>query len=70
VAPGAEFEHPVRAHALRHRFHGIRGRGEVGANAATKLLMLSGVPLGQPVVQYGPFVMDTGEEIYRAIQDL
>ena len=28
-----------------------------------------GVPLGEPVVSSGPFVMNTGVEIYRAIQD-
>ena len=33
------------------------------------VLVLSGEPLGEPVVQYGPFVMNTREEIARAIQD-
>ncbi|MCY2959878.1 MAG: pirin family protein [Planctomycetota bacterium] len=44
-------------------------RVEIRASVDTKLLVLSGVPLGEPVVQHGPFVMNTGEEIYRAIQD-
>jgi redox-sensitive bicupin YhaK (pirin superfamily) len=42
---------------------------EIRASAETKLLFLSGVPLGEPVVQHGPFVMNTGEEIYAAIKD-
>jgi len=44
-------------------------RVEIRASAETKLLVLSGVPLGEPVVQHGPFVMNSGEEIHRAIKD-
>jgi redox-sensitive bicupin YhaK (pirin superfamily) len=41
----------------------------IGATQPTKLLFLSGVPLGEPVVSSGPFVMNTGQEIYQAIKD-
>ena len=34
-----------------------------------ELLMLQGRPIGEPVVQYGPFVMNTREEISNAIND-
>lgn len=34
-----------------------------------ELLMLQGKPIGEPVVQHGPFVMNTPEEIRQAIRD-
>ncbi len=34
-----------------------------------RLLVLAGKPIGEPIVQYGPFVMNTPEEIDQAIQD-
>jgi len=33
------------------------------------LLVMAGRPLGEPIVQYGPFVMNTVEEIRDAIRD-
>jgi quercetin 2,3-dioxygenase len=33
-------------------------------------LMLSGVPIDEPIVGYGPFVMNTREEIVQAYEDL
>lgn len=34
-----------------------------------RLLIVSGKPIGEPVVQHGPFVMNTREEIEQALQD-
>jgi redox-sensitive bicupin YhaK (pirin superfamily) len=34
-----------------------------------ELLLLQGRPIGEPVVQYGPFVMNTREQIENAISD-
>jgi len=41
---------------------------KAGAQGA-RFLLLAGRPLGEPVVQYGPFVMNTREEIEQAIRD-
>jgi redox-sensitive bicupin YhaK (pirin superfamily) len=40
-----------------------------GGPSGGRALLLAGRPLREPVVQYGPFVMNTREEIEQAIED-
>ena len=41
----------------------------VNGPVATELLMLQGRPIGEPVVQHGPFVMSTEQELRQAYAD-
>ncbi len=68
-----EGEATIGDKALPHRAAGVLGEGDglsvaSGPNGA-RLLILAGRPLKEPVVQYGPFVMNTREEIEQAIWD-
>jgi redox-sensitive bicupin YhaK (pirin superfamily) len=39
------------------------------ADEASDMLLLQGRPIGEPVVQHGPFVMNTHDEIRQAMTD-
>jgi redox-sensitive bicupin YhaK (pirin superfamily) len=61
------------AKPLPHRAAGVlsdgtRVRVQAGAEGV-RFLLLAARPLGEPVVQYGPFVMNTREEIEQALAD-
>jgi redox-sensitive bicupin YhaK (pirin superfamily) len=42
---------------------------EAGADAALKFLLVAGKPIGEPIVQHGPFVMNTRAEIEQAFRE-
>ena len=48
----------------------VRADDEPVADAASmEILLLGGLPIGEPVVQHGPFVMNTRQEIREALDD-
>ena len=63
----------IAGQTLPHQAAGILSNGsgvEIKAgNEGLRLVLIAGKPLGEPVVQYGPFVMNTREEIEQALAD-
>lgn len=64
---------PAQSRALPRRAAAVLSAGDrvrltAGAEGA-RLLLLAARPLREPVVQYGPFVMNTREEIEQAVED-
>ena len=58
----------LRMHALA-----VLGAGDTvvieAGEAGARFILVAGRPLGEAVVQYGPFVMNTREEIEQAFAD-
>jgi len=59
---------PVTARELAVLGDGTSVRFATG-NTAGKALLVAARPLGEPVAKYGPFVMNTPQEIHEAIAD-
>ena len=58
--------------AAEHSFVLFKNEGEeitIKASENSVLLLLSGEPINEPIVSYGPFVMNTQAEIMEAISD-
>jgi redox-sensitive bicupin YhaK (pirin superfamily) len=59
--------------SLRSGQLGILGDGEAvrlrGLPGGGRALLLAGVPIGEPVARYGPFVMNTPDELETAFRD-
>jgi len=64
----------VNAHELAVLDAGTRvalaGRGGADGQIVSRAILVAGRPLKEPVARYGPFVMNTREELHRAFEDL
>ncbi|EAT13838.1 pirin family protein [Bermanella marisrubri] len=58
---------PIKTHQMA--LFNDDGRLELTTDSGAKALILHGVPNKEPIANYGPFVMNTPEEIEQAIQD-
>jgi hypothetical protein len=41
-----------------------------GKDSSVRFMLMAGLPIMEPIVPYGPFVMNTPEEIQQALVDL
>ncbi|MCE9660048.1 MAG: pirin family protein [Burkholderiales bacterium] len=48
---------------------GVRLAAPAGATGPARVLLVAGRPLGEPIAQHGPFVMNTTAELHRAVSD-
>ncbi len=68
-----EFSSPDKGTTVPSTCLLVFGDGElvrVYASKEVRFLMVSGNPLNEPIARYGPFVMNTPEEIQEALEDL
>lgn len=58
---------------LPHGNAGMLGDGDnvrvSAGSTGSRFLLLAGRPIGEPIAQYGPFVMNTREELEQAMRD-
>ena len=59
---------PIRRMAILADTPGADGV-TIEAGSEARVLLIAGRPLGEPIVQHGPFVMNSEQEIYQAISD-
>ncbi len=68
VEVGSSAARPLKTHAVGVLSDGGKVEVHAGEEGAA-LLVLAGHPIGDPVVQHGPFVMNSRDEIEQAIAD-
>ena len=65
---GGERKHAARAAIVFDRA-GVVIPVENAGSEALEFLMLTGEPIAEPMVRYGPFVMNTPDELEQAFED-
>jgi hypothetical protein len=61
--------HPFKGEAQIALLGAAGERVSLDAKQDTVLLVLSGEPINEPVASYGPFVMNTQQELRQAVED-
>jgi len=62
-------EVPVQRMAILANTPGSDGVAMQAGAAPTRALLIAGRPLNEPIAQYGPFVMNSREQLMQAVQD-
>ncbi|MEQ8697780.1 MAG: pirin family protein [Bauldia litoralis] len=74
VTEGDPATDPGQGFPVRYRTLAVLGDGDrVGvrndSGEEARLLLVAGAPIGEPIARYGPFVMNTEQEIHQAFKD-
>ena len=60
-------------HVVQRGQMAVLGQGDhlelIAGSEGARLLLIAGLPLKEPVARYGPFVMNTPQEIQQAFVD-
>ncbi len=67
---GSFGETPVKAVRLLHFDDGDRIHARAAAGTHLRFMLMAGAPIREPIVPYGPFVMNTVAEIQQALTEL
>jgi redox-sensitive bicupin YhaK (pirin superfamily) len=65
----ADTEVPRQRMALLANTPGSDGVVLTAGAEGARAVFIAGQPLNEPIAQYGPFVMNTNQEIYQAVED-
>lgn len=64
-----ECQVPVQRMAILANTPGSDGIVLQAGDEPTRALLIAGRPLNEPIAQYGPFVMNSNDEIFQAVED-
>jgi redox-sensitive bicupin YhaK (pirin superfamily) len=66
----ADPEKPISAVRMVVLQDGDQFRARAAVDSSARFMFFAGAPFGEPIVPYGPFVMNTEEEIRQTLADL
>ncbi len=61
---------PLAANKMLIFTPGARFEAQTGPGSAARFMLMAGAPFGEPIYPYGPFVMNTLEEIQQTLAEL